>query len=224
MVASVILNVFKYDTYDNIIRANLTAQCRFRMTNSIDERVQMAKRGRPPKGDYPEKKRVFASRIREDTWAKLQLAAARSGRSVSQEFEHQIRRGLDEAETIKTTWGDEKTYAMLKLAAEAVNALCRVRDEKTHWTASAELFDASLQAIVQTLKGFRPHSLTANNLEVGAPTFGATVLEIVREAQAVDPARPLNKSTKRQRALMRLKEELGEELVARAARVDEDEK
>ena len=46
----------------------------------------MARRGRPPKGEYPEKKPVFASRIREDTWEMLQRAAAKSGRSLSQEF------------------------------------------------------------------------------------------------------------------------------------------
>jgi hypothetical protein len=43
--------------------------------------------------EYPEKKRAFASRIREDTWKMLQEAAAASGRSVSQEFEHRLRLG-----------------------------------------------------------------------------------------------------------------------------------
>jgi hypothetical protein len=184
--------------------------------------AEMAKLGRRPKGEYPEKRRVFASRVRQDTWAKLQQAAAKSGRSVSQEFEHQLRRGLDEAETIKNTWGDEKTYAMLKLAAQAVISLCRVRDAKTHWTADAELFDASLETIVRTLKVFRPHVLIATDLVTGAPTLGTPALGIVRDAQAVDPARPLTKSTKRQRALLRLKDDLGEELIARAAGFDED--
>jgi hypothetical protein len=41
-------------------------------------------------------------------------------------------------------------------------------------------------------------------------------LDIIREAQAADPARPLNKSTRRQRAMTRFKEDLGEELVDRA--------
>jgi hypothetical protein len=182
----------------------------------------MAKRGRRPQGEYPEKKRVFASRVREDTWQKLQQAAARSGRSVSQEFEHQLRRALDDAETIKNTWGDEKTYALLKLVAQAVISLCRVRDVKTHWTADAELFDACLAAIVQTLKGFRP--LVATNLDVGSPTLGTPTLGVVRQAQAIDPARPLSKSTKRERALMRLREDLGEELLARGAGVHEEGK
>jgi hypothetical protein len=60
----------------------------------------MARRGRPPKGEYPEKKRVFASRIREDTWEMLQRAAAKSGRSLSQEFEFRLRRSLDDDEKI----------------------------------------------------------------------------------------------------------------------------
>src|SRR5262245_17023634 len=88
----------------------LTVQCPFRMTNS--KREPMVKRGRRPKGEYPEKKRVFASRIREDTWGMLRQAATRSGRSVSQEFEHQLRRGLDEAKRTEDTFGDPRTFAL----------------------------------------------------------------------------------------------------------------
>lgn len=61
--------VCHYDT------TSLTAQTLFRMTNSESGKGQrMATRGRRAKGEYPEKKRVFASRVREDTWAKLQQA------------------------------------------------------------------------------------------------------------------------------------------------------
>ena len=70
----------------------------------------MARRGRPPEGEYPEKKRVFASRIREDTWEMLQRAAAKSGRSLSQEFEFRLRRSLDDDEKIESAFGDLKTY------------------------------------------------------------------------------------------------------------------
>jgi hypothetical protein len=178
----------------------------------------MATRGRRPKGEYPEKKRVFASRVREDTWAKLKQAAARSGRSVSQEFEHRLRRGLDEDEPIESTWGDPKTLAMMRLAAQAVQSLGKVQNAKVHWTADVDLFDAALEAITGTLRVFRPHVLTAVGLTTGSPIFGTPTVGIIREAQAADPARPLNKSTKRQRAMTRLKEDLGEELTERAVR------
>src|SRR5258708_5535020 len=102
------------------------------MTNSRYRRVKMAKRGRRPKGEYPEKKRVFASRIREDTWEMLQRAAANSGRSVSQEFEFRLRRGLDEDEKIENTFGDLKTYGLMKLAGQAVKSMCELRNMKVH--------------------------------------------------------------------------------------------
>jgi hypothetical protein len=181
----------------------------------------MATRGRPPKGEYPEKKRVFASRVREDTWAKLQLAAASSGRSVSQEFEHRLRRGLDEDETIESTWGDQKTLSMMRLAAQAVQSLGNVQNAKVHWTADVDLFDAALEAITGTLRVFRPHVLVATGLATCPPEFGTPTLSIIREAQAADPTRPLNRSTKRQRAMTRLKEDLGEELTERAVRFAE---
>jgi hypothetical protein len=149
----------------------------------------------------------------------LQQAAARSGRSVSQEFEHRLRRGLDEDEPIESTWGDSKTRAMMRLAAQAVQSLGNVQNAKVHWTADVDLFDAALEAI--TLRVFRPHALTAVGITTDSPRLGTPTVGIIREAQPADPARPLNKSTKRQRAMTRLKEDLGEELTARAVRFAE---
>jgi hypothetical protein len=172
----------------------------------------MAKRGRRPKGEYPDKKRVFASRVRQDTWEKLQQAAAKSGRSVSQEFEHRLRRGLDEDEKIESTFGDLRTFALMKIAAMAAvtSSLCNPKNPKAHWTADVEAFDRALEAITGALVVFRPHELTATDLGTGSPEFGTPALEIVREIQAADPARPLDKISKRQRAMLRLKNELGE--------------
>ena len=83
----------------------------------------MARRGRRPKGEYPEKKRVFASRIREDTWEMLQRTAAKSGRSLSQEFEFRLRRSLDDDEKIESAFGNLKTFGLMKLAAQAVKSM-----------------------------------------------------------------------------------------------------
>jgi hypothetical protein len=172
----------------------------------------MANRGRRPKGEYPEKKRVFASRIREDTWEMLHKAATKSGRSVSQEFEHQLRRGLDEDKRIEDIFGDSRTFALMKIAAMAgVNSpLLSPKHSKAHWTSNVEAFDRALEAIVATLKVFRPHELIAADLRTGSPQLGGPTLELVREIKAADPTRPLDKMSKSQRALLRLKNELGE--------------
>lgn len=189
----------------------------------------MAKRGRRPGGEYPEKKRVFASRIREDTWKMLERAAARSGRSISQEFEHQIRRGLDEDKWIEEIFGDRRTFGLMKMAAMAAvnSAFLNPKDSKAHWTSNVETFDRALNAIVNALRFFRPHKkifrrhkkifrphkhheLVAADLVTVPPEISAPTLKVVREIQAADPVRPLDKMSKRQRAMLRLKDELGD--------------
>jgi hypothetical protein len=170
----------------------------------------MARRGRRPKGEYPEKKRVFASRIREDTWEMLQRAAAKSGRSLSQEFEFRLRRSLDDDEKIESAFGDLKTFGLMKLAAQAVKSMCDLKNLRGHWTANDTAFDEAVEVINRTLKGFRPHVLTATNLVTGPPELGKPLIETVREIQAADPTRPLGKVSKRERAMLRLQNELGD--------------
>lgn len=174
----------------------------------------MGKRGRAPKGKYAGKTEVMSFRITPDTKAALRRAAASSGRSLSQEAEHRLRRGLDEEEAISSFWGDAKTSAMLRLAAQVVQSLGAVRDTKVHWTADAKVFDSAIEAIAETLKLFRP--MQAEGISVGSPEIGAPALRIVKEAQATELSRPLSKSSRRQRAMARFKEDLGQELTNRA--------
>jgi hypothetical protein len=179
----------------------------------------MARRGRRPKGEYPEKKRVFASRIREDTWEMLQRAAAKSGRSLSQEFEFRLRRSLDDDEKIESAFGDLKTFGLMKLAAQAVKSMCDLKNLKVHWTANVTTFDEALEVITRTLQGFRPHVLTATNLGTGPPELGnLDLVETAREIQAANPTRPLGKVSKRERVMLRLQSELGD-LVDRPGRL-----
>jgi hypothetical protein len=103
---------------------------------------------------------------------------------------------------------------MLRLAAQVVHSLGTVRDTKVHWTTDAEVFDAAINAIAETLKLFRP--MQAEGISVCLPEIGTPALGIVKEAQASDVSRPLNKSSRRQRAMARLKEDLGQELASRA--------
>ena len=171
-------------------------------------------RGRAPKGEYAGKTEVMSFRLTPDTKAALRRAAATSGRSLSQEAEHRLRRGLDEEEAISKFWGDVKTSAMLRLAAQVVQSVRTLQDTKVHWTADAKVFDSAIEAIAGTLKLFRP--LQAEGISVGSPEIDAPALKIVEEAQATELSRPLSKSSRRQRAMARFKEDLGQELTNRA--------
>jgi hypothetical protein len=81
-------------------------------------------------------------------------------------------------------------------------------------TADAKVFDSAIEAIAGTLKLFRP--LHAEGISVGSPEIDAPALKIVEEAQATKLSRPPSKSSRRQRAMARLKEDLGQELTNRA--------
>jgi hypothetical protein len=61
---------------DRSLRAELLRKIEHVAHRRGAKRIDRLCIGRRPKGEYPEKKRVFASRVREDTWAKLQRAAA----------------------------------------------------------------------------------------------------------------------------------------------------
>jgi hypothetical protein len=99
--------------------------------------------------------------------------------------------------------------------------MCDLNNLKGHWTANVTAFDEALEVITRTLKGFRPHVLTATNLVTGPPELGKPALvETVREIQAADPTRPLGKVGKRERAMLRLQSELGD-LVDRPGRLPE---
>src|SRR6516165_1809441 len=135
-------------------------------------------RGRAPKGEYAGKTQVMSFRITPDTKAALRKAAATSGRSLSQETEHRVRRGLDEEEAIARLWGDAKTSAMLRLAAQVVQSLGTVQNTKVHWTTDAEFFDGAINAIAETLKLFRP--MQAEGISVCVPEIGAPALRIVK--------------------------------------------
>ena len=100
-----------------------------------------------------------------------------------------------------------------------IESMCDLNNLKVHWTADVTAFDEALEVITRTLKGFRPHVLTATNLVTGRPELGKPALvEIVREIQAADPTRPLGKVSKRERAMLRLQSELGD-LVDRPGRL-----
>jgi len=100
---------------------------------SKSETLWMAKRGRAPKGEYAGKTEVMSFRITPSTKAALKRAAAAGNRSLSQEAEHRLRRGLDEDATISSFWGDAKTFAIMRLAAQVIQSLDEVSHAKVHW-------------------------------------------------------------------------------------------
>src|SRR2546423_3193307 len=115
----------------------------------------MAK-GPAPRGEYVGKSSVFSTRIRPDLRKKLEQAAKKSGRSLSQEIEHRLRRSFDEDEKIADRFGDRKTFLLMELMAKAIQ-FKGDDGEPDQWLENPEDFEIAIAAALAVLEAVRPN-------------------------------------------------------------------
>jgi hypothetical protein len=163
-----------------------------------------AKRGRPPGGEYPEKTAVMNFRIRPDTKRLLQAAAEASGRTLSQETEHQLRRAL-------VDMGTGPTFALMRVIGTAIDALLRQKRAKQTWTDDPYLFDRVTSAINGAMELFRPPGASQSEEDRLLSKFEgqAAVLELLRLIQTLDTSGPIDAHSPQRRALRGMKYDLG---------------
>ena len=148
-----------------------------------------SKRGRPPGGEYAEKSAVMNFRIRPDTKRLLQQAAHMSGRTLSQETEHQLRRALVEM-------GAGPTYAFLQTIGQAVDSLVNFKDPKASWLHDPYLYRQARNAITAALDLFQPEGTppetATERFELGGTQQGrVAMLELLRQIQLANSSIPL---------------------------------
>jgi hypothetical protein len=165
------------------------------------------KRGRPVQGEYAGKSEVMSFRITPETKAALARASEASGRSLSQEAEHQLRRALFHL-------GTGPTYAVLQTIGKAVETVVNLKKRDAHWTDDAYVFDQAVKAITEMFQLLRPVGVPPESLEQALELGGRlqgrlAMLELLREIQLVDTSIPLAKQTAHQRALAMLRADLG---------------
>ena len=120
-------------------------------------------RGRKPKGEYAEKGVTLSTRIRSDTRAALEEAAKASGRSLSQECEHRLRRSFDEDEALIDRLGGRQLYAMFRMIAAAMELtvmqwqqFSSAKDERFDWIADPFGYDQAMKAAISVMDRLRP--------------------------------------------------------------------
>jgi hypothetical protein len=166
------------------------------------------KRGRPPGGEFTDKSEVVHFRVRPDTKALLEKAAQASGRTVSQECEHRLLRGLDDFDS-------EPTTAVLKIFMLAIDTASQFRDPKgtARWWTDPYLFEAAKRTFAGILDLFRPPGATPSTDDLffqQLRDMGAhTAANIVQRVQLVDPAKPYARQTRPEVWYSMLRKELG---------------
>jgi hypothetical protein len=116
----------------------------------------MAKRGRPPRGEFAEKRSNFNTRITDQLRQRLDQAAKENDRSLSQEIEMRLVRSFsgEDDPRISSFGKQPSTYAIFRLAAEAV------KDVEAwtggYWLNDRFTFELAVAAISAVLTSFTP--------------------------------------------------------------------
>jgi TraY domain len=155
----------------------------------------MAK-GPAPRGEYVGKSSVFSTRIRPDLRKKLEQAAKRTGRSLSQEVEHRLNRSFIEDDKIAETFGDRRTFILMRMMADAIH-FGHERANLT-WLDNPIEFEKAISAALLVLEAIRPEgdvppdALPTRHYQVQGERAAFNIWRAIKRA---DPSLPLNRGT-----------------------------
>jgi hypothetical protein len=133
-------------------------------------------KGPRPKGEYAGKSSVFSTRIRPDLRKRLETAAKASGRSLSQEVEHRLRRSFVEDDKIADVFGDRRTYRLMRLMSDAIQ-LSQEEENDGHWLDDPFRFRVALATMRSVVEAIEPASSLPDDDEsqILPNTLGAAI-------------------------------------------------
>lgn len=178
----------------------------------------MGERGPKANQEFGDQRAVLSTRITQETRDALEAAATASGRPLSREVEHRLRRSFD-TDTIVETLGGPQLYAMLRLVSAAmlmagtgrVNAARRKALQKTDWLNDPDAYAEAVKATLQVLHALRPAGSPTGHLRdkgLDGLFMANLVLDAVEEATPTQPS-PGEKLDNAQLVLRRVASGLG---------------
>jgi TraY domain len=179
----------------------------------------MGKRGPQPKGEYGRnipRTAVLSTRLQKDTRALLEKAARTSGRSLSQELEHRLRRTFRDDDWDIKLYGTKENAAVVNLVGATIQSASTTNSaaRKHDWLKEQWLFDDVMAAIRHVLLWFRPGGDSGlRQITLGSGTARAD--QLIKEIRSAEPALPITKGSTREHAMAVLREKLGNLVTAR---------
>jgi hypothetical protein len=156
-------------------------------------------KGPAPRGEYVGKSSVFSTRIRPDLKLKLEQGAKKSGRSLSQEIEHRLRRTFVDDEKISEMFGDRRTFLLMQMMAMAI----RFKGDDGlpgKWLENPDDFEIAIAAALSVLEAVRPPGpIDSNNPFLALANrvkAEGIAFEIWKEIKKADPALPITRGTR----------------------------
>ena len=101
--------------------------------------------GRPPRGEYADKRKTLTTRITAKLRKQLEQAAEKSGRSLSQEIEFRLEQSFHDREALYREFGGESSYNLMRWLALTFWVAEQVT--KKPWSEDEETYLIGLEAI-----------------------------------------------------------------------------
>jgi hypothetical protein len=154
---------------------------------------------------YSDKSVPINFRIQPATRLALQKAAAKSGRTLSGECEHQLHRAL------LADLGSVQTHALMSMIGRTIDGFLGLRSKKTRWFDDPDLFDEAARLTAAAFELLKPRGpLSPEDEKPLGPRSAQFAIEAtLREIQTADPSIPFGEQTPYQRWLTLMKEDLG---------------
>jgi hypothetical protein len=155
-------------------------------------------------GEYPDKREVANFRIRPDTKRLLEAAARKSGRTVSQETEHQLRRAL--------VGKSGATAAVVSAVGLAIDGLIAGSPVAERWLKDPRAFDQVAGCFAAAIAMFRPIDSVVEvetEIEQFAPAARRALFRLMARAVDASETPPADRRSQYEHVLALLAGDLG---------------
>jgi len=154
------------------------------------------RRGPAPRGDYAGKAKTINTRVTPELRDCLEMAAKKSGRSLSQEIELRLRQTFGEEEKLADRFGSHRTARVFQVIAHVLNAMRNPGNPNAEWLDDPNAFQLGMEAIYHVLYAIRPkeapNPFLGAGLDLEVDPKGVS-LRKWRDIASSDTALPLDK-------------------------------
>ncbi len=124
------------------------------MAGSRAPKTKRKRPGRPPQGEYVDKRKTLSTRITSGLRDRLDKSADESGRSLSQEIEFRLEQSFRDEKALYREFGDKSLYMTMRWFALTLDEAQQITEKP--WKKDEETFGIAANALWTMLrKGLR---------------------------------------------------------------------
>ncbi len=115
------------------------------MAGSRAPKTKRKRPGRPPQGEYVDKRKTLSTRITSGLRDRLDKSADESGRSLSQEIEFRLEQSFRDEKALYREFGDKSLYMTMRWFALTLDEAQQITEKP--WKKDEETFGIAIKAL-----------------------------------------------------------------------------